>query len=112
MAEFSNPNQQGGQDGQTLMTVMIVVVAIVLGLQFYRSKTAPPSSLTPPSPPSRHPPNRVTSGWPRRRGHTAKQLLPLSPQPLPSQTAQAAAESTTVVENDLYRIAFPTAAPR
>ncbi len=105
MAEFSNPNQQGGQDGQTLMTVMIVVVAIVLGLQFYRSKTAPPPSLTPPV---------ATQQTPSQPGPAAGPAAVATPQTTAAAksaapavpTVQAAAESTTVVENDLYRIAF------
>ena len=102
MAEFSNPNQQGGQDGQTLMTVMIVVLAIILGLQFYRSKTAPPPSSTPPIAAQQTPSQPVPAAGP---------AAVIAPQPAASATptvpvVQAGAESTTVVENDLYRIAF------
>ncbi|MGP8258428.1 MAG: membrane protein insertase YidC [Acidobacteriaceae bacterium] len=105
MAEFSNPNQQGGQDGQTLMTVMIVVVAIVLGLQFYRSKTTPPPSTTPPIAVQQAPSQPMPAAGPAAvatppLAAAAKHAAPAVP------TVQAVAESTTVVENDLYRITF------
>ncbi len=48
MAEFSNPNQQGGQEGRSLMAMMVVFVAVVLGLQIYKAKTLPPPSPAPP----------------------------------------------------------------
>ena len=109
MAEFSNPNQQGGQDGQTLMTTLIVVVAIVLGYQFYQSKTTPPpvtpqpiaqqapSQPMPAASPSSAAQPAVTSA---KSAAAAKSATPAVP------TVQAAAEQTTIVENDLYRITF------
>ncbi|HUD22013.1 MAG TPA: membrane protein insertase YidC [Acidobacteriaceae bacterium] len=105
MAEFSNPNQQGGQDGQTLMTTMIVVVAIIIGYQFYREKTAPPPATpasiaapqTPTQPEPTAAPAAVATPQPTA---AAKSTAPAVP------TVQAAAEQTTVVENDLYRITF------
>ena len=104
MAEFSNPNQQGGQDGQTLMTVMIVVVAIILGLQFYRSKTAPPTSSAPPI---------AAQQTPTQPGPTAGPAVATPPPAASAKSAapsvptvQASVEANTVVENDLYRITF------
>jgi len=102
LAEFSNPNQQGGQDGQTLMTVMIVVVAIILGLQFYRSKTAPPPTSTPPI---------TAQQTPSQPGSASAPATMATPPPAATAaptvpTVQAAAAQTTVVENDLYRITF------
>jgi YidC/Oxa1 family membrane protein insertase len=100
LAEFSNPNQQGGQDGRSLMTMLLVVVAVVLGLQFYKAKTVPqaPSASTPivaPQAPSQPVPAPAAAAAPQPAA--AAHALP---------TVQAGAEQTTVVENDLYRITF------
>jgi len=102
LAEFSNPNQQGGQDGQTLMTVMIVVVAIILGLQFYRSKTAPPPSSTPPIAAQQTPSQPEPATGPAAVATPPPAAAAAPTVPL----VQANAEASTVVENDLYRITF------
>jgi YidC/Oxa1 family membrane protein insertase len=101
LAEFSNPNQQGGQEGRSLMAMMVVFVAVVLGLQLYRAKTAPPPSSTPPIA------AQQTPATPAPVASVA------TPQPTASRAAahgvpsvEASAESTTIVENDLYRITF------
>ncbi|MCU1249516.1 MAG: rane protein insertase YidC, partial [Edaphobacter sp.] len=41
MAEFKNPNQQGGGDNRSLLVMMLVLVAVFFGLQYFRSKTNP-----------------------------------------------------------------------
>jgi YidC/Oxa1 family membrane protein insertase len=102
LAEFSNPNQQGGQEGRSLMAMMVVFVAVVLGLQLYRAKTTPPPSSTPPIAATQTP--------------AAPAAAMATPQPAAARAAahgvpavpsvEASAESTTVVENDLYRITF------
>jgi len=106
LAEFSNPNQQGGQEGRSLMAMMVVFVAVVLGLQLYRAKTTPPapSSSTPPIAASQAPAQPAPATGPAalaapQQAH-AKSATPALP------TVQAAAEQNTVVENDLYRITF------
>ena len=97
MAEFSNPNQQGGQDSSSMMTLVIILLAVFLGVNYYHSKTTPPPSSS-------------------AQQTTQQQLaqptpsLASAPQTAAAQSAapavQAAAEQTTVVENDLYRITF------
>ena len=106
MAEFSNPNQQGGKDGQSLMTMMVVVVAIVLGLQFYHAKMAPPpSSSTPPITAASQAPSAPTPATGSASLTTGQPAVAQSvASAVPS--VQASSESTTVVENDLYRITF------
>jgi YidC/Oxa1 family membrane protein insertase len=106
LAEFSNPNQQGGQDSKSLLVMMVVIVAILFGSQFYHSKTNPQ-----PATPAVSTTQTVTSS-------TGPAYVPPAAQPMPATASaaasihpaapvvQAAAESTTVVENELYRITF------
>jgi YidC/Oxa1 family membrane protein insertase len=103
LAEFSNPNQQGGQEGRSLMAMMVVFVAVVLGLQLYRAKTTPPPSSTPPpaaqqmpATPAASPASLVTP----QPAASAKSSAPSVP------SVEASAESATIVENNLYRITF------
>jgi YidC/Oxa1 family membrane protein insertase len=104
LAEFSNPNQQGGQDNRSLVMMMLVLGAVFFGLQIYHAKYAPPTA--PPSAPgaaaqspaaSTAAPAAITA-VPQAAG--AKPTTPAIP------VVAAPAESTTVIENELYRIAF------
>ena len=102
MAEIRNPNQPGGggQDSRTLLIFSIVFVLIFLGLQYFgpKKKTQPET------------PAEVASS------SASKAPIPPASAPAVSRTATsanatanavvAAAETTTVVENELYRITF------
>ncbi|HEV2618604.1 MAG TPA: YidC/Oxa1 family insertase periplasmic-domain containing protein [Acidobacteriaceae bacterium] len=103
MAEFSNPNQQGGQDSKSLLAMMVIVVAIFFGAQVYHSKMAPQpaapavsttQTIQSSSAPAYVPPVATASAAP------ATASVPAAP------VVEASAESTTVVENELYRITF------
>jgi YidC/Oxa1 family membrane protein insertase len=107
LAEFKNPNQQGGggQDSRSLFIVMFVMIAVFFGLSYYRQKTNPktvspnsPAAQTQPAPeqpatPTPAPTPSVSANQPAKGAAAAP-------------TVQAASESTTVVENELYRIEF------
>ena len=103
MAEFTNPNQQGGgQDGgKSLLVMAFVMVAVFLGLQFYKTKTNPQTALS-------SPPAATQSAQPQ----TANQPVASASASAVTHAAatvpvvQAAAESSTVIENELYRITF------
>jgi YidC/Oxa1 family membrane protein insertase len=103
LAEFKNPNQAGGgtQDNRSLLVMMVVLVGVTVGIQYWRSKH--PDATPPPSAPvaqttaaSQTAPPLGSGGAQASSGTAAA----------PVQTVQAAAESTTVVENELYRITF------
>jgi YidC/Oxa1 family membrane protein insertase len=100
LAEIRNPNQPGGggQDSRTLLIFSIVFVLIFLGLQYFGPKktTAPatPAEVASPSAPSA-PVNPAV----------AKTAGPASAA-VAKDAVVAAAETTTVVENELYRITF------
>ncbi len=117
MAEFKNPNQSGGAggmgggtDSKSLILVMIVMVGVFFGLQYYRQKTNPPVE------PAK---TAQTTAQPGIQAQQAQQSTsqsmsqPASGSAAPVATGasatpaiQAAAESTTVVENELYHITF------
>jgi YidC/Oxa1 family membrane protein insertase len=100
LAEIRNPNQPGGggQDSRTLLIFSIVFVLIFLGLQYFgpKKKTQPET------------PAEVASS------SASKAPIPLAPAANRTATSAngtadavvAAAETTTVVENELYRITF------
>ncbi|MCU1224833.1 MAG: rane protein insertase, YidC/Oxa1 family [Edaphobacter sp.] len=107
MAEFKNPSQQGGggQDNKSLFVMMFVMIAVFFGLQYFRGKnnpqTASPSSpATTQSAPAKP---GIPSGAPAA-GPAAPAGKLSAANAVP--TVQAPAESTTTVENELYRITF------
>ena len=99
MAEFSNPNQQGGQDNKSLVAMMVVFVAVLFGSYLYRAKINPqpaPSAAAPAAapqapaqPPAAAPPATAAQPAVAVRNPAA----PVAP------VVQAGAEKTTVVEN-------------
>ena len=109
MAEFKNPSQQGGgQDNKSLFVMMFVMIAVFFGLQYFRGKNNPPTAS--PSSPA------TTQSAPTQPGIQpgAPAAASAAPAPLAGKvsaakavpTVQASAESTTTVENELYRITF------
>jgi YidC/Oxa1 family membrane protein insertase len=100
LAEIKNPNQPGGggQDSRTLLIFSVVFVLIFLGLQYFgpKRKTQPetPAEVASQSAPKAP----VTSA-------AAMTASPVSAKAA-ADAVVAAAESTTVVENELYRITF------
>jgi YidC/Oxa1 family membrane protein insertase len=102
LAEFSNPNQQGGQDNKSLMAMMVVFVAVLFGAQLYHSKTSP-QTASPTTPTAAAPAQPATSAIPA----TATPTQPAAAAGNPAvPVVQAGGESTTVIENELYRITF------
>ncbi len=103
MAEIKNPNQPGGggQDSRTLLIFSVVFVLIFLGLQYFS-----PKKKTQPETPA-----EVASTAPARTPATTTPVTsPENAAPQSAKTATPAVvasnESTTVVENELYRITF------
>ena len=107
MAEFKNPNQQGAQGSNSnLLVMMLVMLAVFGGLQFYRAKhnpqTVPPTTATPSAQTS------TAAGIPQPSAELLRNSGTSAP-PAGSPAApavQAQAETTTTVENELYRITF------
>jgi YidC/Oxa1 family membrane protein insertase len=105
LAEFKNPNQQGGSggtDSRSLFVMMFVMLAVFFGLSYYKQKKNP-QTVSPNTP-------AVTQSAPQAATPPSAAALPAaSVQPGASSATpavQAAAEQITVVENELYRIEF------
>ncbi len=105
MAEYKNPNQQGGkQDSRSLMVFTMVFAVILLGMQIFHPKkpVTPATTKTQSTQSSTAIQSNVanaSSGAPAAAA-SATANTPATPQ------VAAASESTTVVENELYRITF------
>src|SRR5580698_2138116 len=84
--------------------MMLVLVTVFLGLQYYRSRTNPqtasPNALQAAATPSASQPAAQPA---TATGGSAPATGPAAPA---VPTVQAAAESTTTIENELYRITF------
>ncbi len=107
MAEIKNPNQQGGggQDSRTILIFTVIFFAIFLGLQYFRTKKGPeqPAATTQQSASSTPPsPSQPATPAPSADNTAAQPTA----APIAANTVAASAESTSVVENELYRITF------
>jgi YidC/Oxa1 family membrane protein insertase len=98
LAEIRNPNQAGGggQDSRTLLIFSVVFVLIFLGLQYFS-----PKKKTQPETPA-----EVASSSAPKAAVTPAPPVTASPATSKADAVVAAAESTTVVENELYKITF------
>ena len=109
MVEFKNPNQQGGGDNKSLLLMMLVLVTVFVGLQYFRTKNNPqtvsPNSATSTMAPAATPSGSQPVAQPGAAapgGTAAAAVHAASNVP----TVEASAESTTTIENELYRITF------
>ena len=109
MAEIQNPNQGGGGgmggDSKSLFGFMIVFVLMVVAFQVFGPKKAQQPAPTPQKP-------QATQSTPAALPPTGGENAPAMPGPAANVAAtatnavQAATESETVVENEVYRITF------
>jgi YidC/Oxa1 family membrane protein insertase len=116
LAEIRNPNQQGGggggQDSKTILMFTALFIVILFGMQYFREKKAPQptpaqqqhqqaqTAINPQQPATPAPSTKAESSTPQKA---------VAPQPKPVPQASdvvAKTQSTTVVENELYRITF------
>ena len=104
MAEFTNPNQQGGGDNRSLLVMMVVLVTVFFGLQYFRAKNNPQTASPNAAP-------KAAQTAPAQPGAPAAASVAATARPAQAAAStvpavQAAAESTTTVENELYKITF------
>ena len=102
MPEFRNPNQGGSggsQDNRSFLLMMIVALGVIFGLQYWRAQKNPalespehPAAVTAPA----------TTGSSATPGAFAATSSTASATP----AVVAAAQSSTTVENTLYKITF------
>ncbi len=109
MAEFKNPNQPGAPQGnQSLLVMMVVLVTVFFAAQYWKAKHTPP--IVPPAIVQTASPSPATQNTPSPAGFAQPASAPQPGTPATPATVQpavqASAETTTVVENELYRITF------
>ena len=98
MPEIKNPNAGGGgQDSRSFLVMLVVMIGVIFGLQYWRGQhNAPTPAATAPAAPVAAPSAPAAAAAPPAKAAAAPAI----------PTLQAAAETSTVVENDLYRITF------
>ena len=110
MAEIKNPNagSGGGTNNTSFLVIMVVVVAVFAGLQYFQSKKTQP--LQSPTAQTKLVAQTTAGVAPAPlsgpTGSTAAFNAVAVQQPAALPPVAAAAESTTTVENELYRITF------
>jgi YidC/Oxa1 family membrane protein insertase len=112
LAEFKNPNQQGGGDNKSLLVMMFILVTVFFGLQYFNAKKNP--QTVSPNAAANTPQSAALAGPQSAASQTAAQSSALAGTPAALgqsasstvPTVQATATSTTTVENELYRITF------
>jgi YidC/Oxa1 family membrane protein insertase len=105
LAEFKNPNQQGGgQDSRSLMVFTFVFAVILLGMQIFRPKK--PVSPVPNNQTNSASQQANAAGMAASAPAPAAANHPLNGNSPSVPTMAAQSQSTTVVENELYKITF------
>jgi YidC/Oxa1 family membrane protein insertase len=106
LPEIQNPNQPGGgPDSRTLLIYSVVFLAIFLGLQFYRSKYAP----KPAEEAHKNLSAATENGAAPQPGMNYQQTAPAaggSPSTPAAPAVEAASQSSTVIDSELYRVTF------
>jgi YidC/Oxa1 family membrane protein insertase len=104
VAEYKNPNQQGAPDSRPTLLIMAVMLVTFLVLQYYKHQN--PQTASPQAP-------AQTSSQASSQG-LGGAATPTVPVTVAGQTIQVPAvtpvvgqsETTTIVENELYKITF------
>jgi YidC/Oxa1 family membrane protein insertase len=99
LPEFKNPNQSGGggQDTRSTLLMILVMFGVIFGIQYWTAKHNP---KTPEPTPSEASQTAAPASSPAATAPAAVAGSSAVP------TVQAAAETTTLVENELYKITF------
>ncbi|HEX5284917.1 MAG TPA: membrane protein insertase YidC [Bryocella sp.] len=111
MPEFRNPNAggAGSQDNRSFLLMFVVMLGVIFGVQYWRMKTNPPA-------PQNAPAAKQSGSQSAAQTNAPAATQPGSQMAAAAKTAvktavqtpaiQASAATTTVVENELYRITF------
>ena len=98
MTEYQNPQNQPGMDKRVMIIFAVTMLLLVLAQQFLMKSPAPNQQAA-KNAPATAPATPTPAAPPASPAAEAARKLPVAPSAL-----QATSESTTVVENDLYRI--------
>ncbi len=98
MPEFKNPNQQGAPADNRPTLVIMAVLLVVMAFTYYRGSKNP-QTASPNSPAPAQQANQPATPTPTVAASVAGQTIQVP-------VVQAETESTTTVENELYKITF------
>jgi len=98
LTEYHNPQNQPGMDKRVMIIFAVTMLLLVLAQQFLMKSPAPNQQAA-KNAPATAPATPTPAAPPASPAAEAARKLPVAPSAL-----QATSESTTVVENDLYRI--------
>jgi YidC/Oxa1 family membrane protein insertase len=112
LADFQNPQQDPGLE-RRLLLVFALTFLVILALQpllmkkvLPQKSSGPEKKVTHPAPPAVQPPAPQAAGAAAPPAASHKRHRAAKREETPAPGKQAAQETTTVVENDLYRIEF------
>lgn len=100
MAEIKNPNQQGGQDSKTILAFTAIFLVMFLGIQFLKPKAPAPQKQQQAATAA------TSSSQTASAAGSSAAVTSTVPSDAGVGSTQAASESFTTVENELYRITF------
>jgi YidC/Oxa1 family membrane protein insertase len=104
LSEFQNPQNQPGIDKRVMIVFAVTMVLLVLAQQFLvkpqTSSSQPQQQAAKSAPAATNPVNSANSAGPA----SVAPVVPTAAQPLVARKADS--ETTTVIENNLYRITF------
>ena len=105
MPEFKNPNQGGGgsQDNRSFLLMMIVALGVIFGLQYWRAQKNPALESPENKAAVTAPANAANSPGSTAAAPTAG-MAKAGDAATPAVVA--AAQTSTIVENELYKITF------
>lgn len=104
MPEFRNPNAggAGSQDNRSFLLMFVVMMGVIFGVQYWRMKTNPPAPQRAPATQA----SSQTAAQTNAPAQTAAATQTAASAAVQTPAVQATAATTTVVENELYRITF------
>jgi YidC/Oxa1 family membrane protein insertase len=102
LPEFKNPNQAGGrQDNGSFLILIVVMFVVIIGAQWWMQKNRPKA------PETSAPAVTQTAAAPAAPlGSVETPVAAMTADAPATPEVKATAESTTVVENELYRVTF------
>jgi YidC/Oxa1 family membrane protein insertase len=98
LSEYQNPQNQPGMDSRVMIIFVVVMLVLILSQQFLM-KPQPPKPQT----------QSASTAAPPSSAAAAPAAVPAAAAQAPAAPAagvQGSSESTTVIENDVYRITF------
>jgi YidC/Oxa1 family membrane protein insertase len=96
LAEYKNPQQEPGSEKRLLLIFLVTFVVMLLAQPLLKKYFPTPAA----------PQNQPAQAQPAPAANTPPVNTPTVVTPATGVTKQAAAETETVIENDLYRITF------